>query len=357
MTIGEKIKKLRREQGITQEKLAEYLNISYQAVSKWENNSALPDISLVIPISNFFGVTTDVLFDVEDKCDEKEIEEYDQKSSKLGNKGKVRELIELWREAVSKYPRNYHCLYMLASCLNLSIDSIGFEKEESDRNAKEALEIYNRIIEDCTDDEIRANIRHQLVFLYMNTGDEEKAIACAEKAPMMHTAREYLLEYAYKPGTFKNRESKEKMALHHLYKFTAYITFNVDDPESKINAGCKLVELWNLLLGEENLLYQHHILFNLYSRMAESHCKLGNVTAALDCLKKAKRHIELYEAIPQGEHNYSGPYFSSCVFNKSKTARNYEGDELDLFKKDLENNAGFDVIRGEKEFADLLTSI
>ena len=71
MTIGEKIKQLRREQGITQEKLAEYLNISYQAVSKWENNSAFPDISLVVPISNFFGVTTDVLFDVEDKYDER----------------------------------------------------------------------------------------------------------------------------------------------------------------------------------------------------------------------------------------------------------------------------------------------
>ncbi len=357
MTIGEKIKKLRREQGITQEKLAEYLNISYQAVSKWENNSALPDISLVVPISNFFGVTTDVLFDVEDKCDEKEIEEYDNCSRELGNKGRIRELIELWRGAVSKYPKNYHCLYMLASCLNLSINSIGFEKEECDRNAKECLDICNRIIEDCTDDEIRANIRHQLVFLYMNTGDEEKAIACAEKAPMMHASREYLLEHAYKPGTLKNRESKEKMALHHLYKFTAYIAFNVDDPESKINAGCKLIELWDMLLGEEELLYQHHILFNLYLRMAEAHCKLGNVTKALDCLKKVKRHIELYEAIPEGEHHYHGPFFSSCTFDKSKTARNYEGGELELFKKDLENYAGFDLLRGEKEFADLLASI
>ena len=40
MTIGEKIRELRREENITQEQLAEYLNISCQAVSKWENNAS-----------------------------------------------------------------------------------------------------------------------------------------------------------------------------------------------------------------------------------------------------------------------------------------------------------------------------
>jgi DNA-binding XRE family transcriptional regulator len=48
--------------GVTQEKLAEALNISYQAVSKWENNAALPDLSLVVPLANFFGAPIDELF-------------------------------------------------------------------------------------------------------------------------------------------------------------------------------------------------------------------------------------------------------------------------------------------------------
>lgn len=230
MTIGEKIKMLRREQGITQENLAEYLNISYQAVSKWENNRALPDISLVVPISNFFGVTTDVLFDVEDKCDEKEIEKYDDCSREFCNKGKIRELIELWRGAVGEYPKNYHCLYILASCLNISITSIDFGKEENDRNAKECLDLCNRILEDCTDDEIRANVRHQLVFLYKNIGDEEKAIACAEKAPMMHTSREYLLEHAYQQTTRRTANRRKRwlcitfINLPHMLPFLWMIT-------------------------------------------------------------------------------------------------------------------------------------
>lgn len=54
MTIGEKIKSLRKQKDITQEKLADYLGISYQSVSKWENNLAMPDISLVVPARQLF---------------------------------------------------------------------------------------------------------------------------------------------------------------------------------------------------------------------------------------------------------------------------------------------------------------
>ena len=64
LKIGEKIKELRKAQDVTQEKLADYLNISYQAVSKWENGLALPDITLVPQLANFFGVTCDYLLGV-----------------------------------------------------------------------------------------------------------------------------------------------------------------------------------------------------------------------------------------------------------------------------------------------------
>ena len=47
-TIGDIIKKLRKERGLTQEALAEQLNISSAAVSKWENNIGMPDISNVV---------------------------------------------------------------------------------------------------------------------------------------------------------------------------------------------------------------------------------------------------------------------------------------------------------------------
>lgn len=62
MDLNKKIKVLRINKGITQEKLAAYLNVSSQAVSKWENGTSSPDISLLPNLSAYFGVTIDDLF-------------------------------------------------------------------------------------------------------------------------------------------------------------------------------------------------------------------------------------------------------------------------------------------------------
>ena len=65
MTIGTTIKALRRERDITQEQLAEYLNVSAQAVSQWETDRTAPDISQLPVLANIFGVTTDRLLGVD----------------------------------------------------------------------------------------------------------------------------------------------------------------------------------------------------------------------------------------------------------------------------------------------------
>jgi tellurite methyltransferase len=60
--IGETIKALRSERRITQERLAEQLNVSAPAVSKWERGEAFPDITLVPRLAEILGVSTDKLF-------------------------------------------------------------------------------------------------------------------------------------------------------------------------------------------------------------------------------------------------------------------------------------------------------
>ena len=64
MELGNKIKSLRLKAGLTQEKLADELNVSFQTVSKWENNVCAPDIAMLPKLSVFFGVTIDELFDL-----------------------------------------------------------------------------------------------------------------------------------------------------------------------------------------------------------------------------------------------------------------------------------------------------
>ena len=61
MTIGEKITKLRIAANISQEKLAEQMEVSRQSVSKWEMDQALPQIEKVLQLCELFDITTDEL--------------------------------------------------------------------------------------------------------------------------------------------------------------------------------------------------------------------------------------------------------------------------------------------------------
>ena len=63
MMIGKNIKRLRLNKGITQEQLAEVLHLSAQAVSKYENEIALPDITVLPLLADYFGVTIDEIMD------------------------------------------------------------------------------------------------------------------------------------------------------------------------------------------------------------------------------------------------------------------------------------------------------
>lgn len=59
--LAEKLFKLRKDRGLSQEKLAEQLNVSRQAISKWESGIAVPELEKLIVISNYFGVSVDYL--------------------------------------------------------------------------------------------------------------------------------------------------------------------------------------------------------------------------------------------------------------------------------------------------------
>lgn len=61
MTIGERLLKLRKEKNLSQEELANILDVSRQTVSKWESDQSTPDFDKIIPLCNYFGITADEL--------------------------------------------------------------------------------------------------------------------------------------------------------------------------------------------------------------------------------------------------------------------------------------------------------
>lgn len=63
MELGEKIKYERKKRNISQQKIADYLNISRQAISRWENNVSLPDLNTLVLIAKYFEIPLEVFTD------------------------------------------------------------------------------------------------------------------------------------------------------------------------------------------------------------------------------------------------------------------------------------------------------
>ena len=72
-TLGKNIKNYRKNKGLTQEELAELLSITPQAVSKWESESGLPDVSMLIPLAQVLGVSTDALLGYDSMTENDEV--------------------------------------------------------------------------------------------------------------------------------------------------------------------------------------------------------------------------------------------------------------------------------------------
>ena len=74
MTFGQRLKKYRKINDFTQQELAEMIGVSTQAISKWETDSGMPDISQIVPLTRVLCISADILLGVVDENDDGEFD-------------------------------------------------------------------------------------------------------------------------------------------------------------------------------------------------------------------------------------------------------------------------------------------
>ena len=99
MILADKIIRLRKKNGWSQEELADKMNVSRQAVSKWEGAQTVPDLGKVLQLSELFGVTTDYLLK-DDLENEEFADDAADASLKRVTLTEANEFIE-WRKSAS----------------------------------------------------------------------------------------------------------------------------------------------------------------------------------------------------------------------------------------------------------------
>ena len=112
LSLATNISKFRKEKKLTQEKLAQLLNVTFAAVSKWERGVATPDLYLIAQMANIFNVSVDKLigYNVKNNGFDAMVKELD-KTVKDNNYPKS---IELCEEIVYRYPNNFDAFHYSA---------------------------------------------------------------------------------------------------------------------------------------------------------------------------------------------------------------------------------------------------
>jgi transcriptional regulator with XRE-family HTH domain len=187
-SIGKNIRKLRKERNLTQEELAELLNITSQAISKWENETGMPDISQIIPLASVFGVSTDLLFGISSTNEQNDVEKIIE-DLHIKNKNLEIDDYEEYKqksEALKHYPNNFTLLYscFVKGCFLLQTEwQEKLSKEEQESIYNECIRQSNVIFSYCPNTDIVINTKRELVGLMVVKKEHEKAIKLISELP------------------------------------------------------------------------------------------------------------------------------------------------------------------------------
>ena len=185
--IGKKIRLLRKNNDITQDKLAAYLGVTPQAVSRWESEICYPDIETLPQIADFFGVGMDELLCYDSIQKETRIKEYLDKAGALADAERLGECLVLLREANAEIPSSYEIQLELAKILS----AISAEGKIRKNDLMEAVSLCGHILDYCTDDELRDETKKTLCDIYSHQlGNPKMALDIADKLHSMSYSKE-----------------------------------------------------------------------------------------------------------------------------------------------------------------------
>ena len=174
--LGEKIKSLRKQKNISQEVFANYLGVSFQAVSKWENGNTMPDVTMIPAIASFFGVSTDELFDFNLFEMEKQVEAICHEAYKY-RFADAAESERILREGLQRFPGNDIILNNLLYTLDYQT------------RADEVIALCKTLIESTKDDSIKYDACRFLASCYKENGQNDLVKPTLEIIPEIYFSK------------------------------------------------------------------------------------------------------------------------------------------------------------------------
>ena len=299
LPIGERIRNLRREKNETQEDLSLVLGVSYQAVSRWENGDAYPDIELLPKLAAHYSVTTDELLGADEETVQaerkKQIEERKDELIVIRPKAKTAEekrtVYVKARDAFKAFPEELYFAYVAASCLLADI-----------MPREEALPEFRTLCSRMLDQSVPVWRFFALRMIYLYE-EEEKLQEYWKYVPPYPFTRDSLLaeRYAFR-GELERHRIKRKENLFETLRHTFEVEFHDDTPEgtaASAQAILKIIDTLRDTADDRDAWLAERIRYNHI--LAAAFDRLGQKESCFRALDTAVTLCELCFTIPEDE--------------------------------------------------------
>ncbi|MDR0861180.1 MAG: helix-turn-helix domain-containing protein [Oscillospiraceae bacterium] len=299
--IAENIRRLRLEKSVTQERLAEHVGVTTSAVSKWERGEAYPDITLVLPLAEYFGVSADTLLGVDKARDEARIAEYIKECSRLGALGRYKEQFELSVNAYREFPNDWQVVYRYLGALNYDPNY----EENPLRNEAHKDELYRlcaRVLDECPLDDTRYRALSILSGLYMLDGEHDKAVVTAMRFPRYYETQEEEMEVLYESGSAEwwplVRTNVRNHAEMLMVKIRDSALYGELEPRERIRILQKALDLLALVYDEGDYGFSFYHMCELHIWIANDYIRLKEYDTAFALLDKGLAYGRQYDELP-----------------------------------------------------------
>lgn len=330
MNLGNKIRELRRARNLTQEQLALSLNISPQAVSKWEMGASYPDMTIIPTLASLFKVSLDELFDFDVKNIDKEIEDIRLEYNKYfwSNFEKAEQIL---LDGLKLYPASIQLKTELFELYTYNAD-------RGDEVLNKAFELGSHIISVSQDIFCTCRTKANMIMIYhwldRERGQDhyDEIVKIIETLPYMYP---YMLQdkmrlsASYLKGEEGMKEAKSLLNIEWQEFFIAcaqvgHRYFELEDYENAMIHFRESVDAIELLMIPGKKGYDAYPIGGTHANHAMT---LLDIAA---CLHRLERCDGIDELVEKSKHIYFDTYDEIELWDYDKTM----GEMLAYFRKE-----------------------
>ena len=192
MPVGEVIRRKRKEQGLTQEQVAQRLGVSAPAVNKWERGSSYPDIAILPALARLLNTDVNTLLCFQEELSDNEIAEICNKIAAIMEEQGLETAFDAAEQKVREYPNCGKLIHMMASMVQGLLMMSGGWSTDREKYEEKIYSWYERVTECGGDEQVKNAAAYMLASKYIMKKEYEKAQKMLDSLPKQQADKRIL---------------------------------------------------------------------------------------------------------------------------------------------------------------------